>query len=100
MTQDNRRNFLKTACVASAGTLFGTQTLLAKEKTTPPVKEPKSSITRETIAEADKLTGVPHTDSERDMMIGSIEHRLQWTKQIRDLGIKNDYAAPPTVLQI
>ncbi len=97
MSQDTRREFLKTACAASAGTLLGTQALFAEEKVIIPVKATISAITRETLAEADKLTGVPYTDSERDMMVKSIENRLLWTQQIRDLELTNDYAAPATV---
>jgi len=97
MTKRNRRNFLKSASAVSAGALIGAPPLFANENTADSANASESAITRETFVEADKLTGVPHTDSERDMMIESIEHRLEWTRQIRELGIKNDYAAPATV---
>ena len=97
MTQRNRRDFLKSAGAVTAGALV-TGNSLATEKTNP-VSEttPAADITRQTFAEAEKLTGVPYTDSERDTMIDTIEQQVLWAKQVRSLKIKNDYHGPATV---
>ena len=68
MTQRGRRDFLKSAGAVTAGALV-TGNSLATEKTNLESKaSPAADITRQTFAEAEKLTGVPYTDSERDMM--------------------------------
>ena len=97
MTQRGRRDFLKSAGAVTAGALV-TGNSLSTEKTNPgPETSPATGITRQTIAEAEKLTGVPYTDSERDMMIDTIGQQIQHAQQVRNLNIKNDYHAPATV---
>ena len=97
MTQRGRRDFLKSAGAVTAGALVSGNSL-ATEKTTPASEaSPAADITRQTFAEAEKLTGVPYTDSERDMMIDTIERQVLLAKQLRNLKIKNDYHGPATV---
>ena len=97
MTQRGRRDFLKSAGAVTAGALV-TGNSLSTEKTKPASEaSPAAEITRQTFAEAEKLTGVPYTDSERDMMIDTIEQQILWAKQVRNLKINNNYHVPATV---
>ena len=97
MTQRGRRDFLKSAGAVTAGALV-TGNSLATEKTNLESKaSPAADITRQTFAEAEKLTGVPYTDSERDVMVDTIEQQVLLAKQVRNLKIKNDYYRPATV---
>ena len=91
MTQRGRRDFLKSAGAVTAGALV-TGNSLATEKTNLESKaSPAADITRQTFAEAEKLTGVPYTDSERDVMVDTIEQQVLLAKQLRNLKIKNEY---------
>ena len=97
MAQQGRRNFLKSAGAVTAGVLV-TGNSLSTETTSPaPETSPATGITRQTIAEAEKLTSVPYTDSERGMMIDTIGLQIQRAQQVRNLNMKNDYYAPATV---
>ena len=82
---------MKSAGAVTAGALV-TGNSLSTEKTKPASEaSPAAEITRQTFAEAEKLTGVPYTDSERDMMIDTIEQQILWAKQVRNLKINNNY---------
>lgn len=97
MAQQGRRNFLKSAGAVTAGALVTGNSLSTETASPAPETSPATGITRQTIAEAEKLTGVPYTDSERDMMIDTIGQQIQRAQQVRHLDIKNDYYAPATV---
>ena len=97
MSRRGRRDFLKSAGAATAGALI-TGNSLSTEKTDPVLEaSPAAEITRQTFAEAEKLTGVPYTDSERDMMVDTIEQQILRAKQVRNLKINNNYYVPATV---
>ena len=96
MAQQGRRDFLKSAGAVTATALV-TGNSLATEKHPASEASRAAGITRQTFVEAEKLTGVPYTDSERDMMIGTVEQQVLRAKQVRNLKIKNDYYAPATV---
>ena len=96
MAQQGRRDFLKSAGAVTATALV-TGNSLSTEKHPASEASRAAGITRQTFVEAEKLTGVPYTDSERDMMIGTVEQQVLRAKQVRNLKIKNDYYAPATV---
>ena len=89
MTQQDRRKFLKTAGAISAGGLLAARSTAAEVTPAGNTTAPGSEITRQTFLEAEKLTGVPYTDSERDVMIGSIKEQILWAKQLQDLNLRN-----------
>ena len=97
MAQQGRRDFLKSAGAVTAGALVTGSSLSAETTNPAPETSPATGITRQTFAEAEKLTGVAYTDSERDMMIDTIGQQIRHAQQVRNLNIKNDYYAPATV---
>lgn len=88
---------MKSAGAVTAGALVTGGSLSAEQTNPAPETSPATGITRQTFTEAEKLTGVAYTDSERDMMIDTIGQQVQHAQQVRNLNIKNDYYAPATI---
>jgi Asp-tRNA(Asn)/Glu-tRNA(Gln) amidotransferase A subunit family amidase len=53
-------------------------------------------ITKESVADAEKLLGIEFTDAERDSMLGSLDEQLGNYKKIRDVSIP--YNIPPSII--
>jgi len=53
-------------------------------------------ITKENVADAEKLLGLEFTDAERDSMLGSLDEQLGNYKKIRDVSIT--YDIPPSII--
>ena len=97
MTKKNRRQFLKTAGALSAGGLLATGSTSAKVRTAEKCISQSSDIDENTFIEAEKLTGVPYSESERTLMTGTINQQISWAEQIRALNLRNEDAAPALV---
>ncbi len=54
-------------------------------------------LTTQTIAEAEKLTGVTYTEAEREAIVETIGGQIEDAGKIRDLGYVNDGPAPALV---
>lgn len=51
-------------------------------------------VTRTTFLEAEKIMGVPFSDSERDLLVETIGAQIEEAEALRGLAIKNDGPAP------
>jgi len=83
-----RRGILK-----AAGSLTATGMLLPLHSVADE-KAPVDAITSNTLKEAEKLTGVPYTESERELMLKSIGGQIKKSTEIRELGMRNADLAP------
>lgn len=87
---------MKAAGGVSAAVLLPHRSSVAEIEGLTKEKHENEAITIRTFTEAEKLTGVPYTDNEREMMIGTIEEQILRTRLVRELNISNDYHAPAT----
>ncbi len=87
--RDKRREFLKIAGVSAIGA--GVPRAFAQDEA------PATDITTTTFAEAEKLTGVANEESQREMLVETIDQIQEPARQIRELGIANDGPSPALV---
>ena len=72
------------AAVSAGGTYFGnTVRLMAADE---------NKVTREMVMEAERLTGVKFTKSQREMMVSALQNYLQNVQYIREISMPPEIA--------
>jgi len=91
-----RRDFMKTAGAVSVAPLAAPVVPLQAFTAGRP-EQFTDEITRQTLKEAEKLTGVRYTDAQRDQILRTIRAQIEHAGQLRALGLKNDDPPPALV---